>query len=543
MAHKQLLFRSVAREKVQRGASILADAVRVTLGPKSKSVLIEKKWGAPLVCNDGVTIAKEIELQDPEENLGARMMRQAAERTGDAVGDGTTTSTILAHAMFSEGVRNVAAGASAIDLKRGLERGLVVATAALQALSKPLTSKLEKAQVATVSAHNDAKMGELVAEAVERVGEEGVVSVEEAKTIDTNLEVVEGMQFDRGYVSPYFVTDPARMECTVEDPLILVYDQKIGSLPALVPFLEDVVKEGRALVVIAEDIEGEALATLLVNKLRGSLNCVAVKAPGFGDRRKAMLEDIAALTGGRVVSTELGIKLEQATVADCGRATRVVVGKDTTTIVGGQGKKDRIAGRIAELRQQLKDTASDYDREKLEERLAKLVGGVAVIRVGAPSETELKSRKEAFEDAINATKAAVAEGIVPGAGLALLRTIGAVEHEENLCDGDQRTGLRILKRALEAPVRQIAENSGKDPGVVAERMRTGTGNFGYDAAHDRYVDLLEAGIVDPTKVLRVALENAVSIAGVLLLTEATLTELPEETKREAAAPAGSGYEM
>jgi chaperonin GroEL len=543
MTHKQLLFQSVAREKVLRGATTLADAVRVTLGPKSKSVLIEKKWGPPIVCNDGVTIAKEIELKDPEENLGARMMRQAAERTGDAVGDGTTTSTILAHAMFSEGIRNVAAGASAIELKRGLERGLGVATAALKALSKPVTTKLEKAQVATVSAHNDAKMGELVAEAVERVGEEGVVSVEEAKTIDTNLEVVEGMQFDRGYISPYFVTDPTRMECTIEDPLILIHDQKVGSLQALVPLLELVVKEGRTLVIIAEDVEGEALATLIVNKLRGSLHCVAVKAPGFGDRRKAMLEDIAALTGGHVVSNELGLKLEHATTADCGRATRVIVDKDTTTIVGGHGKKETITGRIKDLRQQIKDTTSDYDREKLEERLAKLVGGVAVIRVGAPSETELKSRKEAFEDAIHATKAAVAEGIVPGAGLALLRTISAVEHEETLCEGDERTGLRILKRALEAPVRQIAENSGKDAGVVTEKMRTGTGNFGYDAARDRYTDLVEAGIVDPTKVIRIALENAVSIAGVLLLTEATLTEAPEEAKREPAMAAGPAYDM
>ena len=539
MTHKQLSFQSAAREKVLRGANVLADAVRVTLGPKSKSVLIEKKWGAPIVCNDGVTIAKEVELKDPEENLGARMMRQAAERTGDAVGDGTTTSTLLAHAIFSEGVRNVAAGASAVDLKRGLERGLVAATAALRALSKPVTSKLEKAQVATVSAHNDVKMGELVAEAVERVGEEGVVSVEEAKTIETSLDVVEGMQFDRGYISPYFVTDPGRMECTLEDPLILIHDQKIGSLQVLVPFLEHVVKEGRALLIIAEDVDGEALATLIVNKLRGALTCAAVKAPGFGDRRKAMLEDIAALTGGQVVSSELGLKLEHATPKNCGRATRVVVDKDTTTIVGGQGDKQKIAGRIRELRQQIKDSTTDYDREKLEERLAKLVGGVAVIRVGAPSETELKARKEAFDDAINATKAAVSEGIVPGAGLALLRAIDAVEREEAACEGDERTGVRILKRALEAPVRQIAQNSGKDPGVVAEKMRTGTGNSGYDAARDRYVDLVEAGIIDPTKVIRVALENAVSIAGVLLLTEATLTEVPEEPAR-AAGPQHAG---
>jgi chaperonin GroEL len=527
MSHKQLIFQSAAREKVLRGASLLADAVRVTLGPRSKSVLIEKKWGAPLVCNDGVTIAKEIELKDPEENLGARMMRQAAERTGDAVGDGTTTATLLAHSMFSDGVRNVAAGASAIELKRGLERGLEVATTALKSLSRPVSSKLEKAQVATVSAHNDQKMGELVAEAVERVGDEGVVSVEEAKITETTLDVVEGMQFDRGYISPYFVTDPSRMECSLDDPLILIHDQKIQSL--------------QALVIIAEDVEGEALATLIVNRLRGTLTAVAVKAPGFGDRRKAMLEDIAVLTGGRVVSAELGEKLEGASVAECGKATRVIVDKDNTTIVGGKGDKIRIQGRIAELRTQILDTTSDYDREKLEERLAKLAGGVAVIRVGAPSETELKARKDAFDDAISATKAAVAEGIVPGAGLALLRLIDAVEREEERTEGDERTGLRIFKRALEAPARQIAENSGRDAGVVVDKMRSSTGNVGYDAARDSYVDLMTAGIVDPTKVVRVALENAVSVAGVLLLTEATLTEIPEESKRLPDA-AGSAFD-
>ena len=542
MSHKQILFRSEAREKVLRGAGLLTDAVRVTLGPKSKSVLIERKWGPPIVCNDGVTIAKEIDLKDPEEALGARMMRQAAERTGDAVGDGTTTSTILAHAMFSEGVRNVAAGASAIELKRGLERGASAAIQALKALSRPVTSKLEKAQVATVSAHNDRKMGDLVAEAVERVGDEGVVSVEEAKTIETSLEVVEGMQFDRGYISPYFETDPARMECVIEDALILLCDQKIASLQTMVPFLEQIVKLGRGLVVVAEDVEGEALATLIVNRLRGTLNCVAVKAPGFGERRKAMLEDVAILTGASLISSELGLKLENADEASCGRASRVVVDKDSTTIIGGRGDKQKIAGRIAELRQQIKDAKGDYDREKLEERLAKLSGGVAVIRVGAPSETELKSRKEAFDDAINATKAAVAEGIVPGAGLALLRTIDAVEREEAGCDGDERTGVRILKRALEAPVRQIAENSGKDPGVVAEKMRSGSGNSGYDAATDRYVDLVESGIVDPTKVIRVALENAVSVAGVLLLTEATVTDVPEQPRREASSGGAPEYE-
>ncbi|HEX2873441.1 MAG TPA: chaperonin GroEL [Polyangiaceae bacterium] len=527
MTYKQLKFASEAREKVLRGASILADAVRVTLGPKSKSVLIGRKWGSPLVCNDGVTIAKEIELKDPEENLGAQMIRQAAERTGDAVGDGTTTSALLAHAILSEGLRNVAAGASAIDLKRGLERGLKVAVAGLKEISRPVTGKQEKAQIATVSAHNDAKMGELVAEAIERVGDEGVVSVEEAKTTETTLEVVEGMQFDRGYISPYFVTDPSRMECTLEGPIVLIYEQKISSLKSLVPFLEEVAKLGRPLLIIAEDVEGDALATLIVNRLRGALPCAAVKTPGFGDRRKEMLRDIAILTGGQVVTEELGTKLEHATPSQCGKAERVVITKDATTIVGGAGNKQRIAERVAELRKQIADTKSDYDREKLEERLAKLAGGVAVIRVGAPSEAELKASKDAFDDAINATKAAVAEGVVPGAGLALLRVVDAVEKAEAACDGDERTGLRVLRRALEAPSRQIAVNSGRDAGVVVERMRNSAGALGYDAARDTFVDLLQAGIIDPTKVVRIALENAVSVAGVLLLTEATLTEIPE----------------
>ena len=537
MSYKQLKFGSEAREKVLRGANVLADAVRVTLGPKSKSVLIAKKWGTPIVCNDGVTIAKEVELKDPEENLGAQMIRQAAERTGDAVGDGTTTSALLAHAILSEGLRNVAAGASAIDLKRGLERGLRAAVDGLKAVSRPVTSKREKAQIATVSAHNDEKIGELVAQAVERVGDEGVVSIEEAKTTETTLEVVEGMQFDRGYISPYFVTDPSRMECVLETPLILIYDQKITSIKTIVPFLEEVMKEGRPLLIIAEDIEGDALATLIVNRLRGALPCAAVKAPGFGDRRKEMLQDIAILTGGQVVSEEVGVKLEHASPVQCGRAARIVIGKDATTIVGGSGNKARIQDRIAELRVQIKDTKSDYDREKLEERLAKLSGGVAVIRVGAPSEAELKTRKDAFDDAISATKAAVAEGIVPGAGLALLRVIDSIEREEAQCDGDERTGLRVLRRAMEAPSRQIAANSGRDPGVVVERMRSSAGALGYDAARDSYVDLLEAGIIDPTKVLRIALENAVSVASVLLLTEATLTEIPEPPHAEASPAA------
>jgi len=538
MAHKQLFFRSEAREKILRGASALADAVRVTLGPKSRCVLIEKKWGTPLVCNDGVTIAKEVELKDPEENLAARMLRQAAERTGDAVGDGTTTSTILAHAIFAEGLRNVVAGASAVDLKRGLDRGLRAAVTALKALSRPVASKLEKAQIATISAHNDAAIGEQVADAVEKVGAEGVVSVEEAKATETTVDVVGGMQFDRGYLSPYFVTDPQRMECVLEEPFILLSDRKIGSMKDLIPILEHVAKIDRPLLIVAEDVEGEALATLVVNKLRGALHCAAVKAPGFGDRRKAMLEDIAILTGGHVISEELGVKLENVAPTDLGRATRIVADRENTTIIGGAGEKQAIEGRVEQLRAEMKKSTSDYDREKLQERLAKLAGGVAVIRVGAPSEAEMKSRKEAFEDAISATRAAIAEGIVPGAGLALLRAIDAVERDEKGCEGDELTGLRILRRALETPTRQIAENSGFDGGVVVDKMRSGTGNFGFDAARGTYVDLVAAGIIDPTKVVRVALENAVSVASVLLLTEATLTEAPEPHPEPAPSPIG-----
>jgi chaperonin GroEL len=535
MAHKQVLFRSQAREKVLRGASMLADAVRVTLGPKSKCVLIQKAFGAPLVCNDGVTIAKEMELEDPTENLGAQMVRQAAERTGDAVGDGTSTATVLAHAIFADGVRNVVAGASAIDLKRGLDRGARVAVEALRGLSQPVRSRLEKAQVATISAHNDPVIGELVAAAMEKVGGEGVISVEESKTTETQVDVVEGLQFDRGYVSPYFITDPEKMEAVLQDAHILLTDRKLGVMKDLLPLLEQVARAGASILFIAEDIEGEALATLVVNKLRGTLRCVAVKAPGFGDRRREMLEDIAILTGGRVATEEVGIKLETLDLAQLGRAQRVVVNKDTTTIIGGGGDKPAIEGRRQQLRQQIDKSTSDYDREKLQERLAKLSGGVAVIRVGAPSEAEMKSRKEALDDAISATKAAMAEGIVAGGGLALLRTVAAVEREEGKCEGDERTGLQILKRALEAPARQIAENSAADGGVVVNEMRRGTGNFGFDAARREYVDLLKAGIIDPTKVVRIALENAVSAASLLLLTEATLTTVPEPKGEKAPA--------
>jgi chaperonin GroEL len=461
------------------------------------------------------------------------MIRQAAERTGDAVGDGTSTSTVLAHAIFADGVRNVTAGASAIDLKRGLDRGVRVAVEAIRRLSRPVKSRLEKAQVATISAHNDPSIGELVADAMEKVGGEGVISVEESKTTETQLEVVEGLQFDRGYVSPYFVTDADKMEAVLEDAAILLTDRKIGVMKDLLPLLEQMARSGDSILVVGEDVEGEALATLVVNKLRGTLRCAAVKAPGFGDRRKDMLEDIAILTGGRVLSEELGVKLESVDPSHLGRAKRIVVDRDSTTIIGGTGDKPAIEARKQQIRQLVEKSTSDYDREKLEERLAKLSGGVAVIRVGAPSEAEMKSRKEALEDAIAATKAAVAEGIVPGGGLALLRAIDAVTQEEAKAEGDERTGLQILRRALDAPTRQIAENSGVDGGVVVNQMRSGSDHVGFDAARQRYVDLFEAGIVDPTKVVRVGLENAVSAASLLLLSEATLTEVPEPKAERA----------
>ena len=535
MPAKQFQFRSDARESILRGANILADVVRVTLGPKSKCVLIEKKFGRPIVCDDGVTIAKEVELKDPEENLGAQMIREAAERTGDAVGDGTTTSTLLAHAILAEGVRNVAAGASAVDLKRGLTRGLKAAVESIRALSRPVTNQREKAQVATISAHNNSTVGDMVAEAVEKVGAEGAITVEESKTTETVLEIVEGMQFDRGFISPYFVTDAEGMEAALDEPLILLHEKKINNVKDLLPLLEQIVHAGKPLLIISEDVEAEALATLVLNKLRGTLPCAAVKAPGFGDRRKAMLQDIAILTGGQLFAEELGIKLENITIEQLGKAKRVVMDKDTTTIVGGGGEKSAIDGRCRELRKQIGETTSDYDKEKLQERLAKLTGGVAVIRVGAPSESEAKKLKEEFEDAISATKAAVAEGVLPGAGLALLRAIDAIDAEEAKAEEDEKTGLRILKRALEAPTRQIAENSALDGGVVVDRMRLGKGNYGLDASTGKYVDLIEAGIIDATKVVRVALENAVSVASTLLLTEATMTE--EREKHSERAPA------
>jgi chaperonin GroEL len=528
MPHTELLFHDQARHKVLAGATALADAVRITLGPQSRRVLLGRKWGAPIACDDGVTIAKELKLEDPEENLGAQMLRQAAERTGDAVGDGTTTATLLAHALFAEGLRNVVAGASAIALKRGIDRGVAAAVKALGERSRPIATRQEKAQIATISAHGDPAIGELVADAVEKVGGEGVVSVEEAKGTETVLEVVEGMRIDRGFLSPYFVTDPARMEAVLERPRILLTTLKVAAIKDFIPLLEQVVQAQQPLLVVAEDVEGEALATLVVNKLRGILAGAAVKAPGFGDRRKELLQDLAILTGGQVISEELGRRLDGTTLADLGTAERVVCDKDGTTFIGGGGDAQKIAGRCAELRRQIGETTSDYDREKLEERLAKLAGGVAVIRVGAPTEAELKSRKEAFEDAISSTKAAVAEGIVAGGGTALLRTAAAVANEEAAADGDEKTGLRLLRRALETPLHQIAENSGRDGGVVVERLREADGNLGFDAVRGEYVDLVDAGIIDPTKVVRTALENAASVAGMLLLTDATLVEIEEE---------------
>ena len=536
MAHKQILFHSAAREKILRGATLLADAIRVTLGPKSKSVLIQKSWGAPIVCNDGVTIAKEFNLKDAEENLGAQVLRQAAEKTGEVVGDGTSTSTILAHAILADGVRNVVAGASAIDLKRGLDRATRAAVEALRTMSRPVKTKAEKAQVATISAHNDPTVGALVADAIEKVGGDGVISVEESKTTETTLDVVEGMRFDRGFISRYFVTDAERMEAVLEDPFVLLCDHKIGVLRDLIPLLEQVAKSSRPLLIVAEDIEGEALATLIVNQLRGVLKGCAVKAPGFGDRRKAILEDMAILTGAQVISDDLGLKLESVTLQQLGRAARVVADKENTTLIGSGGDSTRKDARIAQIRREIEKTTSDYDREKLEERLAKLSGGVAVIRVGAPTEAEMKTKKEALDDAISSSKAAIAEGIVPGGGLALLRCVDAVSREEAACEGDERTGAQILKRALEVPARQIAENSAVDGGVVVARMAGGSGNFGFDAARKEYVDLVEAGIIDPAKVVRTALENAVSVASVLLLTEATMTEIPEAKRERPAEP-------
>lgn len=534
--YKKLTFRSEARQKLLAGATQLTDAVRITLGPKSKSVLIQKQWGRPLVCNDGVTIAKEIVLKGAEENLGAQMLREVAELTGDRVGDGTSTATIITHAILQEGIHNIVAGASGIDLKAGLESARDIVIGHLKQLSRPVTTLEAKTQVATISAHNDAKIGKLVAEVLERVGKDGVISVEESKTTETEIEIVEGLQFDRGYISPYFVTQQEKMEAVLEDVYVLLADTKINVLQDLVGLLEALVKSGKPLVLIAEDIGGDALATLIVNHLRGVLRCLAVKAPAFGDRRRDLLEDMAVVTGGRVISEATGARLDAVTLEDLGQVVRVVSDREKTTLVGGRGKPELIEERVKMIHAQIEKTTSDYDKEKLEERLAKLMGGVAVVRTGAPSEAEMKSQKEAIDDAINATRAAIDEGIVPGGGLGFLRSVPLLQEQEKSLEGDARTGVQILRRAIQMPAYQIAVNSGMDGGVAVDRMLNTADSTGLDAATGEYADLYERGIVDPIKVLRIALENAVSVASTLLLTEATLTEVEEETKGAASTP-------
>ena len=538
MPAKQILYSVEARSAIMRGIDQLAEAVKATLGPKGRNVVIDKKFGSPVSTKDGVTVAKEIELKDPFENMGAQMLREVASKTSDVAGDGTTTATVLAQAIFREGVKNVTAGGNPMDLKRGIDRAVETVVEEVKKLSRPTKDKKEIAQVGTISANNDPTIGDLIAEAMEKVGKDGVITVEEAKSMDTSLDIVEGMQFDRGYLSPYFVTDAERMEANVQDAYILLHEKKISNMRDLLPILEQIAKMSKPLVIISEDVEGEALATLVVNKLRGTLQCAAVKAPGFGDRRKDMLRDIAVLTGGNVISDDLGIKLENITLNDLGRAKRVTIDKDNTTIVEGAGAAEDIEGRVKQIRTQVEETTSDYDREKLQERLAKLVGGVAVINVGAATESEMKEKKARVEDALNATRAAVEEGVVPGGGVAYLRSLPALEKLEAELEGDQRIGVRIVKRALEEPLRYIASNAGAEGSIVVQRVRDLKTNEGYDAASDTYGDMLEKGIIDPTKVTRSALQNAASIAGLLMTTEALVTELPE--KEGPPMPGGGG---
>jgi len=539
VAGKELKFSEDARGAMLRGVNTLANAVRVTLGPKGRNVVIGKKFGSPLITKDGVTVAKEIDLENNYENMGAQMVKEVATRTNDTAGDGTTTATVLAQAIFREGVKNVTAGTNPMALQRGLQQAVEVAVAELERQSKSVKSKADLANVASVSANNDREIGALLSEAMERVGRDGVVTVEESRTMETELDLVEGMQFDRGYLSPYFVTNPERMEAAREDPFILLHEKKVSSMRDLLPVLEQTAQQGRALLIISEDVEGDALATLVVNKLRGTIKVCAVKAPAFGDRRKAILEDIAALTGGKVITEDLGIKLESVMIDDLGTAKRVIVDKDNTTIVEGAGDKREIEGRIAALRRQIEETTSDYDREKLQERLAKLAGGVAVIRVGATTETEMKEKKARVEDAVNATRAAAQEGIVPGGGVALLRAAKALD-KLTLEDADEQTGVRLLRRALEEPLRRIAENAGVDGAIVIGRIDDSKGKLGYNAATGEYEDLFAAGIIDPTKVVRTALQNAASVAGLLLTTGAAVTDAPEP--KRAAAPAMPGGE-
>ena len=539
MTAKDLKFNEEVRAAMLKGVNTLGDAVRVTLGPKGRNVVLGKKFGSPVITKDGVTVAKEIDLPDNYENMGAQMVREVATKTNDTAGDGTTTATVLAQAIFRGGVKNVAAGANPMALQRGIQRATEAAVADLERQSKKVKSKADLANVASVSANNDREIGELIAEAMDKVGKDGVVTVEESRTLETELDIVEGMQFDRGYLSPYFVTNPDRMEAVLEDPLILIHEKKIAAMRDLLPLLEQTSNQGRALLIISEDIEGDALPTLVVNRLRGTIKVCAVKAPAFGDRRKAILEDIAALTGGRVITEDLGVKLENVTQDDLGTAKRVIVDKDSTTIVEGAGAAKEIQGRVATIRRQIEETTSDYDREKLQERLAKLAGGVAVIRVGASTETEMKEKKMRVDDAVNATRAAAQEGIVAGGGIALLRAARALDKLE-LKDEDEQTGVRLLRRALEEPLRRIAENAGVDGAIVIGRVEESNGKQGYNAATGKYEDLVAAGIIDPTKVVRTALQNASSVAALLLTTGAAITDAPEPKKAAGGPPMGGG---
>ncbi|MCH9024856.1 MAG: chaperonin GroEL [candidate division Zixibacteria bacterium] len=533
---KTIDYDSTARNKLKAGVDKLANAVRITLGPKGRNVVIEKKFGSPTITKDGVTVAKEIELEDQVENIGAQMVKEVASKTSDDAGDGTTTATLIAQAIFREGVKNVTAGHNPMSIKRGIDKAVIAVTAAVKKMSRPVAGKEEIAQVGAISANSDSVIGNLIAEAMEKVGKDGVITVEEAKTAETTLEVVEGMQFDRGYLSPYFVTNPDAMEAVLEDPMILIYDKKISTMKDLLPVLEKVAQSGKTLMIIAEDLEGEALATLVVNKLRGTIKVAAVKAPGFGDRRKAMLDDIATLTGGRVISEETGFKLENAVLSDLGTAKKVTIDKDDTIIVEGGGKTADIQGRIAQIKKQIDDTTSDYDKEKLQERLAKLAGGVAVINVGAATETEMKEKKARVEDALHATRAAVEEGIVPGGGVAFLRAISALDTLK--VDSEEKVGVNIVRKSLEEPIRQISHNAGMEGSIVVNRVMAEKDAFGYNAQTDVYEDLFKAGVIDPTKVARTALENAASIAGLLLTTEAVVSEKPEDKKAMPAMPPG-----
>jgi chaperonin GroEL len=538
MAAKQIKFDQEARQKILTGVDMLATAVGLTLGPKGRNVIIEKSFGSPTVTKDGVTVAKEIELEDKFENMGAQMVREVASKTSDVAGDGTTTATVLAQAIYRGGSKLVAAGMSPMDLKRGIEKAVAAVVADLEKQSKPTRSSAEIAQVGTISANSDDTIGKILAEAMEKVGKEGVITVEEAKSMETVLEVVEGMQFDRGYLSPYFVSDPERMECVLEEPLILLHEKKISSMKDMLPVLEQVARQGRPLLIVAEEIEGEALATLVVNKIRGTLTACAVKAPGFGDRRKAMLQDMAVLTGGQVIAEELGLKLENVTLKDLGRAKRVVVDKDNTTIIDGAGSKKDIEGRVNEIRKQVEDTTSDYDREKLQERLAKLVGGVAVVKVGAATESEMKEKKARVEDALHATRAAIEEGIVPGGGVALIRAQKALDDLK--LEHEQAAGANIVRRAIEEPMRKIASNAGVEGSIVVDKVKSGKGAFGFNAQSEEYEDLMKAGVIDPTKVVRTALQNAASVASLLLTTEAMVAEKPQEKEAGGHAHGGGG---